>query len=112
MYLGEFLNEGTTEIEQGNPKIYLVCSETGTRRDHTRYFRVVLIDANGSLVKTSIHTDDSDSGWALRIRTDIEKLLKETSDAFCPVCGQHSAYTSHGIDGKDHLVCPTCGIVG
>jgi len=30
---------------------------------------------------------------------------------FCVWCFEHDAYSYHGIDGKEHVMCPNCGII-
>lgn len=72
--LGGFVPDRTVEVECGK-HIYLVAAQTGSRRYQTTEYVVVVMDANGTLSLTDIETDDTDAGWALRIRKDLQALL-------------------------------------
>jgi hypothetical protein len=77
---GEFIQEGTTEVEIGRPRLILVSTCAGSRAYHTRHYRVLLLQADGTLECTDIATDDTTAGWALRIRDRTAALLDSLSD--------------------------------
>lgn len=74
-YEGDFIPCQTVEITRSR-RIYLVAATTGSRRNQTTEYTVVEMDADGILRHHDITTDNSDAGWALRIRDQIAELLK------------------------------------
>ena len=79
-FVGDFVREGTSEYEV-KPQVFLVAATTGSAKYHTMYYQTVVMDAQGNLSKGVVKTDDSESGWALRIRDAMTKLVSETSQA-------------------------------
>jgi DNA-binding FrmR family transcriptional regulator len=74
-FVGPWIQDKTIEIKRGETMVLLVAAATGSRRSQTTEYRVVVLDESGILQLTDIATDDTDRGWALRIRDDIAKLL-------------------------------------
>lgn len=73
---GDWVNDRTYEIARGEPMVFLVAATTGSRRYQTTEYRIVTLDEFGVLHLTEIATDDTDAGWALRIRDNVAKLLQ------------------------------------
>jgi hypothetical protein len=72
---GNWLQDATAIVPYTN-MLFLVCSQYGSRKHRIKEFRVVIL-RDGKLEATNIITNDSDPGWALRIREPVEKLLAE-----------------------------------
>lgn len=71
---GEFVRNQTVEIQKGK-RVFLVAATTGSRKHQTTAYHVVVMDETGMLHGTDIETDNSDAGWALRIRDKVAELL-------------------------------------
>jgi hypothetical protein len=76
-FVGDFISEGTVEVEVGQPRLILAMAEIGSARYHTACYRVVRLDLDGSLEATDIKTDAGNRGWALRIRDQVAEMLNE-----------------------------------
>ena len=79
-FKGTFVGSGTVEIE-AEPKVFLVKTAAGSMRYHYNYYHVIVMDSEGNLKLTSIHTDGKTKGWALRIRDEVAKLVEEVKGA-------------------------------
>lgn len=75
-FVGDFVANHTIESRRGQKHVYLVASESGSRRHQTTTYTVVTMDEDGILHKTDIVTDNTDAGWALRIRVSVAALLE------------------------------------
>ncbi len=73
--VGSWVNDRTIEIEKGHKMVFLVANQTGSRKHSMTDYMVVYLDIDGFLIRADIQTDDSDRGWALRIRDQIADLL-------------------------------------
>lgn len=73
---GDFIGDGTIEIEVGQPRLILAMCESGSAKHHIPYYAVVRLDADGSLHDADIATDGSKPGWALRIRDKVAAALE------------------------------------
>lgn len=73
--VGGWINNQTMEITRGTKRIYLVANQTGSRKNRTTDYVIVAMDEAGALSLTDIATDDTDRGWALRIRAQVAALL-------------------------------------
>lgn len=78
-FVGPFMDDGTIEIEI-EPAVYLVGSETGSTKHRHMDYVVVTIDGEGHFHKTDIHTDNTEKGWALRIRDSVAALLETKTE--------------------------------
>jgi hypothetical protein len=79
-FIGGFVKEGTVEVEL-KPKVFIVMTSEGSAKYQTKYYTVVVMDAQGNLTKTDIATDESKGqGWALRLRDDVASLVDSLSD--------------------------------
>jgi len=74
-FVGDFVNEGTTEVDDG-PAVYLVATVEGSRRYQVTTYDVV-IRRGAELETTDIETDNTSKGWALRIRDQVAALLDD-----------------------------------
>lgn len=75
-FTGDFVRKGTVEVEV-KPTLFLVASTSGSMKHHYTTYRVVTMDGDGALHRREITTDNSTSGWALRIRDQVKSLLAE-----------------------------------
>lgn len=73
--IGGFIGNGTSEVEIGEPKLILVAAEVGSARNRNTYYRVLTMNADGTLTLTDINENDEKKGWALRIRQPLKALL-------------------------------------
>lgn len=76
---GDFINDGTIEVEIGKPRLLLAQATNGSAKHNYPYFRVVLLKEDGILQATEIKTNGEKPGWALRIRDSVAHLLNELS---------------------------------
>lgn len=79
MYEGEFVSEGTVELDENERRVFLVASETGSNKYRTTFYQVVVLE-NGELECEDLHDDDDKPGWALRMREGISELLGNVSE--------------------------------
>lgn len=77
IFSGDWIHSGTVQVETGKHRIILACATHGTNKYHYRYFRVLIQKPDASLEWTELGTDDSDKGWALRLRDTVCALLDE-----------------------------------
>lgn len=75
IFSGDWIHSGTVQVETGKHRVILACATHGTNKYHYRYFRVLIQKPDASLERTELGTDDSDKGWALRLRDAICSLL-------------------------------------
>jgi hypothetical protein len=75
IFSGDWIHSGTVQVETGKHRIILACASHGTNKYHYRYFRVLIQKPDASLEWTALGTDDSDKGWALRLRDAVCALL-------------------------------------
>ena len=71
---GKWVNAGSVEVER-KVHVYLLASTSGSRKNQTTTYRVVLMNADGKLERTDITTTNKTPGWALRIRDRVAALL-------------------------------------
>lgn len=71
MYTGDFIKTGTIEVEI-EPTVFIVMN---TIEGEIPLYQVVIMDEEGDLHLTDIHTWGDVPGWAMRIRDDILELL-------------------------------------
>lgn len=76
MFTGDFIQSGDVEIS--GPMAILAMTATGSRKNQTHHYNVIVFD-NNSLTKTGISTNSDRKGWALRIRDDVAVLLNKLS---------------------------------
>lgn len=79
--VGEFVRDGTVEIEVGRPRLLLAQATSGSMKYRNAYYQVVRLNADGTLEALDIATDDKVAGWALRIRDRISVALAELEAA-------------------------------
>ncbi len=75
-FKGDFIRDGTVELEI-RPRVFLAMFANGSRKYQHSYYTIILMDAEGNLTASDIRTDDSKRGWALRIRSDVARLVAE-----------------------------------
>jgi len=80
MFVGPFVNDGTIEVSD-KPHLFLVASVDGSRKYQTITYNVIMMSKDGALTLTDIRDTNEKMGWELRIRPQIEELLKKTSPA-------------------------------
>lgn len=71
---GGWINDQTV-VAKREPAVFLAASTTGSRQYRDTNYVIVVMTAEGKLEKTEIATDDTDRGWALRIREQVAALL-------------------------------------
>ena len=76
---GAFINDRTVQIEL-EPAVYLVAATSGSRKHQHTTYRVVFMGKTGELHLSNIETDNTDAGWALRIRDQVADLLKTITE--------------------------------
>lgn len=74
-FVGQFIKDGTQEIDLSRPRAILVASVTGSRANNYTSYAVLVLNTDGSLNKTDIADNDRLRGWALRLRSPIAGLL-------------------------------------
>ena len=75
IFTGDWIHSGTVQVETGKHRIILACATHGSNKYHYRYFRVLIQKPDASLEWTELGTDDSEKGWALRLRDAVCALL-------------------------------------
>lgn len=73
-FQGEWINDQTMIVKR-EPAVFLAAAVSGSRKYNNKHYVVVVMTAEGKLQKTEIATDDTDRGWALRIREQVAALL-------------------------------------
>lgn len=86
---GDFVNDGTVELDLSKPALALVSFRHGSMKYNYGEYAVVKVNTDGTLTATDIMASDADGkGWALRIRDDLVALLAEldpvTDTSLCP----------------------------
>lgn len=74
---GDFINDGTSEIAI-LPRVFLVKTSSGSVKYQIEYYNVILMDAEGNLSASDVSTTGPERGWALRIRSDVARLVART----------------------------------
>jgi hypothetical protein len=78
-FVGDFVKDGTIEVEIGQPRLLLAQATSGSAKYHYAYYAVVRLNPDGSLEAVGITDNDEKKGWALRMRGAISALLAEIS---------------------------------
>ena len=81
--VGDFIRDGTVEIAS-KPRLFLVMTASGSMKYHVATYRIVQMDADGTLEATGICTTDKIHGWALRLRDAVADLLTELAAPVIP----------------------------
>lgn len=80
-FKGDWINDGTVEVELGKPRLALVYFRHGSMKYNYGEYAVVKITADGQLEPTGIMASDADGkGWALRIRDLVIAELVSLDD--------------------------------
>lgn len=74
-FIGDFIRDGTVEVDVPTPRVLLVMAESGSARYHYPYYVVLILRPDGTLEQTEIETNGVKKGWALRIRQQVADLL-------------------------------------
>lgn len=73
---GAFVQEGTTEMVI-KPRVFLAMTSSGSSKYQTKHYNIIVMDAEGNLTATDIHTTSKTKGWALRIRSQVADLVEQ-----------------------------------
>jgi hypothetical protein len=80
-FVGDFINEGTIEVDLPTSRLALVCTTTGSNKYRTSHYQVVWVNPDKSITPVDgLSTNDSKRGWALRLRDKVAALLDQTPD--------------------------------
>lgn len=74
-FVGEFIRDGTLELELDRPRLVLAAAETGSAKYHNYDYAVVRLNPDLSIDDLNIRTDDLKSGWAIRLHASVEREL-------------------------------------
>lgn len=81
---GNFVQDGTIEVEIDKPRLMLAAAETGSAKYRSYTYRFAVIQPDGAIEDTGIKTG-GDKGWALRVRDAallaLNGLNKQTAPA-------------------------------
>lgn len=80
-FVGDFIKDGTIEIEIGKPRLLLAQATSGSMKYNYSYYRVVQLNADGSLAPLNIESNSQQNGWALRIRDEVKSVLDSLNGA-------------------------------
>lgn len=83
-FKGEFVKDGTVEIEIDKPRLMLAAAETGSAKYRSYTYRFTVIRPDGSIEDTGIQTN-ADKGWALRVRDAALLALNSLKEQIAPV---------------------------
>lgn len=75
--VGGFICDGTVQVDIGKRRLLLACAESGSAKYRYGYYKILILEEDGSLTPTDIEACDEKRGWALRIREPVQKLLDE-----------------------------------
>ena len=79
-FVGDFVKDGTIEIEVGQPRLLLAQATSGSMKYNSAYYQIVKLNEDGSLTALDISDNDQNLGWALRIRDSVKNVLDSISN--------------------------------